>query len=242
MKILNLGCGNKTAAQPEVVNIDWSIYLRLRRRRVLRAIAPLLLNEGRRERFQALPSNVLVHNLKRGIPFASDSIDIVYHSHLLEHLDRSVAPRFMQEIYRVLKPGGIQRIVVPDLEFACREYIEHLALCESNIEQEARHDDYVERILEQCVRRESYGTSQQRPLRRFLENLLLGDARKKGETHQWMYDRANLAALLRSQGYRNVQLQTYQTSLSPGWRQYGLDLDEQGEEYKPHSLYVEGQK
>jgi len=178
MMILNLGCGTKTSGHADVVNVDWSIYLRLRKSRPLSAMLPLFVVGERRKRFAALPDNILVHDLARGIPFASGSVDVVYHSHLLEHLDRDVAHAFLFEVMRVLKPGGLQRIVVPDLEKACRAHIAHLAACERDSAQPDLHDQYVAGIIEQSVRRESTGTSEQRPLRRFLENLLLGDARR----------------------------------------------------------------
>ena len=47
-----------------------------------------------------------------------------------------------------------------------------------------QHDDYVGAIIEQCVRKEAAGTSKQKNVRRFIENIILGDARKRGETHQ----------------------------------------------------------
>jgi hypothetical protein len=97
-------------------------------------------------------------------------------------------------------------------------------------------------MIEQCVRREACSTSLQKPFRRFIESAFLGDARRRGETHQWMYDRINLSALLVSLGYNNLQLRSYNESLIRDWNQYGLDLDARGNEYKPGSLYVESQK
>jgi SAM-dependent methyltransferase len=242
MKILNLGCGTKASARPEVTNIDWSIYLRLKRHRLLRFIVPLFVKGERLDRFNSLPDNVVVHDLAKGLPFEPDSIDVVYHSHLLEHLDRDLARGFLLEVRRVLKPGGIQRIVVPDLERACRDYISHIAISEDSYVEGSNHDSYVAAMIEQSVRREAYGTSQQKPVRSFVENTLLGDARRRGETHQWMYDRVNLCALLVSLGYTNPQLRSFNTSLVPNWERYGLDLDDNGNEYKPGSLYMEAQK
>lgn len=242
MKILNLGCGTKTSSNPEVINVDWSIYLRLKKSQVLRLLVPLLIKNERLNRFSSLSNNIIVHNLAKGIPFNSSTIDVVYHSHLLEHLDRDVAERFLLEVKRVLKPGGIQRTVVPNLEKLCRDYILHIPMCENNADEISKHDSYVAAIIEQSVRREAYSTSQQKPLRRFLENVFLGDARRRGETHQWMYDKVNLSALLISLGYKNLQLQGYSTSIVPNWIQYGLDTDEHGNEYEPDSLYIEAQK
>ena len=121
-----------------------------------------------------MPDNILVHNLAKGIPFDADSVDAVYHSHLFEHLERGVARQFAREVHRVLKPGGVHRIVVPDLEEACQLYLAHLQQCDSNPEESRQHDAYVAAIIEQCVRTEAGGTARQRPLRRTIENLVLG--------------------------------------------------------------------
>jgi SAM-dependent methyltransferase len=242
MKVLNLGCGTKTSPHADVVNVDWSVYLILGKSRFLRRIAPLFVRGQRLDRLNSLPRNILARNLTRTLPFVSDSVDVVYHCHLLEHFDPWVAEKFLREILRVLRPGGIQRIVVPDLEQACRSYLEHLTLCEEAPAEADAHDSYVAAMIEQSVRRQSYGARHQGPLGRRLENLLLGDARRRGETHQWMYDRINLAALLTRLGFRNPRLRSYDTSSIPNWSDYGLDMGEGGREYKPRSLYIEAQK
>ena len=242
MKILNLGCGTKVSPNPSVINIDWSVLVRMKKNRVLRVAAPLFVRGERLTRFNSLSDNIMVHNLSRPLPFASNSVDVAYHSHLLEHIDRDAARIFLLEVKRVLKPDGIQRIVVPDLEEACRAYISHISTCEKDGGEARNHDSYVAAMIGQCVIREAFGTSQQKPLRRLLENACLGDARRRGETHQWMYDRVNLVELLVSLGYRNPHHQDYNLSLIPDWKQYGLDLDERGNEYKPESLYIEAQK
>lgn len=239
MKILNLGSGTKTSSHPDVVNVDWSIYLRLRRNPLGRRLAPRVLRGRRQERFEALPDNVLVHDLAKGIPFPDGSVDAVYHSHLLEHLDRPVAAEFMLEVRRVLKPGGLQRIVVPDLERLCRALLAHLESVEAGTEDREAHDEYVAELIEQSVRREAYGMGAQSGPMRLVEKLLVGDARRRGETHQWMYDRVNLAALLERTGFAEIAVCDHSTSSVPDWSSYGLDLDSEGGEYKPGSLYVE---
>lgn len=225
-----------------MINVDWSIYLRLRQIRILRPLAPLFVKGERLERFGSLSDTIMVHDVTRGMPFSSDSIDVVYHSHMLEHLDRDVAERFLIEVKRVLRPGGTHRIVVPDFEQACRAYLAHVSTCETSPDESSDHDSYIARLLEQSVRIEAHGTSQQRSLRRLVENLVLGDARRRGETHQWMYDRISLSEKLTSTGHREVLVQDYNSSRIPNWNEYALDLDEEGNQYKPGSLYVEALK
>lgn len=242
MIILNLGCGEKTSDREGVVNIDWSAMLRLRMHPLRQVVVPLALHGDRLARYRSLPDNILVHNLAKGIPFEPESVDAVYHSHTLEHLDRDVADVLMREVLRVLKPGGVHRIVVPDFEPVCRAYVAHLDAVDAHPELQREHDSYVSAILEQSVRREAHGTSLQGPMRRRVENAMLGDARRRGHTHQWMYDRINLQALLLETGYREVHRLSYDTSLIPDWNDYGLDVDETGEQYRPGSLYMEAVK
>ena len=69
---------------------------------------------------------ILAHDLRRLLPFADHSFDAVYHAHVLEHLDVQDAALFMKECVRVVNPGGVVRVVVPDLEAICRLYAEKL--------------------------------------------------------------------------------------------------------------------
>jgi SAM-dependent methyltransferase len=232
--ILNLGCGTKTS--PRTVNIDFSIYQRLRRSAVGKGVASVALRGERRRQFASMDDNVVVHDLRTGIPAADGTVDAVYHSHTQEHLDREAIPAFFAEIRRVLRPGGIQRIVVPDLEILTRRYLDSLAADSPD------HDDTVYEILGQCVRREAHGTSLQPPFRRRIENLLLGDARRRGETHQWMWDRHNLRQALDAAGFVGAkQLDAY-TSDIDDWNAIGLDLHADGSVYKPGSLFMEARK
>jgi hypothetical protein len=114
--------------------------------------------------------------------------------------------------------------------------------CEQNPSEMASHDQYIHKIIEQMIRREARGTSIQKQPRRLIENLLLGDARKRGETHQWMYDRFNLSHLLIETGYRDITIEKYNTSRITDWNKYGLDVNSVGEEYKTSSMYVEAVK
>jgi predicted SAM-dependent methyltransferase len=61
-------------------------------------------------------------NVAKRFPFPPDSISCVFSSHLLEHIPRSIVPRMLDEIRRVLKPGGVVRTVVPDLDYFVEHY------------------------------------------------------------------------------------------------------------------------
>ncbi len=128
MRMLNLGCGKRI--HPAWVNVD----------------------------FQVSAPDVVACDLTKGIPFPSASFDVVYHSHLLEHFSRNQAPAFLSECHRVLKPGGILRSIVPDLEVITRRYLEELekaAACEKGALD--RFEWMTIELLDQLVRHEPGG-------------------------------------------------------------------------------------
>lgn len=240
--VVNLGCGDKASSHPHVINVDWSLYLRFRRNPLLSWLPPLVLDRRRRERYFALPANIVAHDIARGLPFDDTSVEVVYHSHMLEHLDRALVPRFLAEVRRVLRPGGVHRIVVPDLEQLARVYLTDLAQRAPDAAAWGGHDACIAEIIEQSVRREAAAARSLRGLRRRLYTHLFGDARARGETHQWLYDRVNLGALLQEAGYRDIRVERFDSSRIEGWRAYGLDTDASGGQYKPGSLYLEASR
>lgn len=64
----------------------------------------------------------IFHNINNGLPFRDQVIDFVFSSHFLEHLDKASGQKMLAECRRVLKPSGVLRIAVPDLEYAWQLY------------------------------------------------------------------------------------------------------------------------
>jgi SAM-dependent methyltransferase len=238
--IINLGCGVKTSDL--CINVDWSIYILLKQNQWLLPLVAPIIGHDRAERVKGMRGKTISHNLKKGIPFPSNSVDAVYHSHLMEHIDRDAVIVFHREIYRVLKPGGVQRLCIPDLEQLVSDYNTSLAADDLTREASLRHDVSVAEIFEQSVRRTPSGAKGQSGFRIWSENLLLGDARTRGETHQWMWDRVNVRAVLMDAGFTDVSVRSYDVSDIEGWQQTGLERTSDGREYRPKSLYVECRK
>jgi predicted SAM-dependent methyltransferase len=66
----------------------------------------------------------LAMDLRWGLPFAKGAAKAVYLCHVLEHCyypDEALA--VMADVHRVLAPGGVARIVVPDVEQCLRAYV-----------------------------------------------------------------------------------------------------------------------
>ena len=125
------------------------------------AVMPQMLNLGCGHRFHPAWVNVDIvpatpevtrWDVVRGIPFPDQHFDVVYHSHMIEHLRRSDVPGFLRECHRALKPGGIMRVATPDLERLCAVYLEELRASDA-----ANHEWMVIELLDQTVREKSGG-------------------------------------------------------------------------------------
>jgi SAM-dependent methyltransferase len=239
--MVNLGSSARVAPGWNNIDFSWILYFS-RRRRLAAALHKIgLISKPRYQRILAVDPDAIVWNLSRGIPFPDETFDVVYHSHLLEHIDREGAPGFLQECLRVLKPGGLIRIVVPDLEFLTRRY---LGILDRNPDR-AQWEEYafaVNEIFDQMVRREPADRKNKRWIVRVLEKMIVGDNDKAGVLHRWMYDRFSLRRLLSDTGFEDVQAQTDATSRIDGWRAFNLDTEPDGACYKPGSLYMEARR
>ncbi|MDG1108921.1 MAG: methyltransferase domain-containing protein [Burkholderiaceae bacterium] len=50
------------------------------------------------------------------LPFDNNSVNLIYCSHTLEHLQTEHALYFLREAHRILQPGGAIRLVLPDIK------------------------------------------------------------------------------------------------------------------------------
>jgi SAM-dependent methyltransferase len=69
------------------------------------------------------PKGVRYRDIRRGLPYRHDSVAVVYASHVLEHLHRGDTVRFLAHVRQLLKPGGVCRVVVPDLHAIVTWYL-----------------------------------------------------------------------------------------------------------------------
>jgi len=104
---VQFGCG--LCAPHEWLNFDASPRLRLQRLPVVGRLTPC----GPHGRF---PSNVRYGDIVRGLPLSAGAADLLYSSHVLEHLSLADFRAALHNCRRTLRHGGIFRLVVPDLE------------------------------------------------------------------------------------------------------------------------------
>ncbi len=70
------------------------------------------------------PAVDVVADIRLLIGISENTIDTIYTSNVLEHFQRFEYPLVLQRWHQVLKPGGILRLSVPDLEAVCKYYVE----------------------------------------------------------------------------------------------------------------------
>ena len=192
---LNLGCGPYNTPQGWI-NLDGSWNARLSKYPALRFILWAIRVLPSQPFYTPWPSDVFVHDLRKRLPFQSDTADVIYSSHTLEHLYLEEAKRLLTECFRVLRPGGILRIVVPCLRVAVQEYMDEKPL--NGMFQPGivlSYADMLNMRLGFCTPEPpSYNTFHR-----------MYSALTTFHTHKWMYDAKSLMLWLIWAGFVEVE-------------------------------------
>ena len=148
----------------------------------------------------------LVHDLTKPLPFAADSFSAIYASHVVEHLYLKDAQKLLAECRRVLKPGGVVRIVVPDLRSMAKAYLRNGEVEDLYITaKELSADRFNERL---SFRSPAPPTGS--PLYK------LYTLWKDFHHHKWMYDSESLAHYVETAGFTEVSPKQYLESAISG--------------------------
>jgi len=125
---LNLGCGQQVLEG--WINVDYALGARVAATPVLGAtVRALGLFKMRWD------PRIQIHNLTKPLPWADGTIDVCYTSHTVEHMSRDEGRHLVSEAYRVLRPGGVLRVVVPDLHDVVDRYAGGRLLAEHFVEE-----------------------------------------------------------------------------------------------------------
>jgi ubiquinone/menaquinone biosynthesis C-methylase UbiE len=120
---LHLGCFDKVL--PGWINTDITPHIFVSRVPGLPTLlfkAGLLPEQRYQQHKQGIFRAIRYMNVTKKFPFADNTFEYVYSSHMLEHLFPQQADTCLREIYRVLKKGGILRISLPDLDRIVHAY------------------------------------------------------------------------------------------------------------------------
>lgn len=135
--MLNIGCGK--SYHPDWINCD----------------------------INPVDSEVIWVDVGDKLPFKSSTFDVCYSSHVIEHLEKNQVSIFLDECYRVLRPGGIIRLAVPNLESLVTEYLRVLNLVmQNNVKNSYEYEWLMLELYDQCTRNRSGGM-----MKEFIRNL-----------------------------------------------------------------------
>lgn len=178
---LHLGCGLITP--PGWLNLDGSWNARMAKYPRIRKILGGLGLVPKNLVNTPWSPDIFIHDVRKPLPFASESFSAIYSSHMLEHLYSSEAEKVLRECLRVLRPGGVLRIMVPDLGEMSGEY--------------SKNGD-ADRFMEALNFRDKTP-----PAGSWLYKMYsLG---KDFHTHKWMYDSQSLVGRFKKAGFKDVR-------------------------------------
>jgi len=104
--------------------------------------------------FFSSSDSVKTCDVRKGLSFSDDYFSVCYSSHVIEHLMQVEAQKLINECFRVLKSGGIIRLVVPDLEAIARNYLLYLKKAsEGDTQAVANYDWMMLELYDQTVRK-----------------------------------------------------------------------------------------
>lgn len=125
-------------------------------------------------------------DLTKRFAWDDHSARAIYSSHMLEHLSRGEARHVLAECRRVLAPGGVLRLVLPNLNAAVKRYLEA---------KEAGNPTAADSLI---------GFLYFTPEHADVSWLQRVGLRLLHRPHLWMYDAESLAELLSEVGFSPV--------------------------------------
>ena len=133
------------------------------------------------------PASVRYGDVVAGLPLADKSCELVYCSHVLEHLSLDDFAAALANSFKIMAPGAVWRMVLPDLRLEAEKYLA----------------DPDATAAEAFMTATSLGVMH-RP-RRISDRLrdALGHSR-----HLWMWDYESLAARLEAAGFCEIRRAT----------------------------------
>jgi len=163
------------------------------------------------------------------LPFEDKQFECIYGGHVFEHVNIYQSPKIFAECCRILKPGGVIRIVIPNVSSSIEAYVKgNKKYFKAKIARAKRLrgiDDY--RIFE-ALREDFIAPSRQQGL--------LGD---NSPSHQNAWDFEALKAELKRAGFKKVFKMDYLVSSRDD---FGFEKEQPRSSKQKTSLYAEAIK
>jgi SAM-dependent methyltransferase len=208
---VNLGCGQSPINGWRNYDNSWSIRL-AKLPLLVRIMGKLGFISKQQQKFVSFIRNADIRwaDVTKQIPEKDGSVDLIYSCHMLEHLDKEDAIKFLKEARRILKSGGIIRIAVPNIKYHVENYL-----------KDNDAENFINSTLLTRVRPKNIVAK--------LKYLVIGD-----RNHLCMYDGRSLCKLLLSVGFHKPKEMAPGTTIITGIVG-GLDLKER----LPESVFIE---
>jgi predicted SAM-dependent methyltransferase len=70
------------------------------------------------------PGPQVLFDLRKPLPLPDNTADLIYSEDFIEHLELADGRHLLRECYRVLRPGGMMRLLTPNLRVLAIQYVE----------------------------------------------------------------------------------------------------------------------
>jgi predicted SAM-dependent methyltransferase len=226
MDRVNLGCGPNAPAG--WVNVDGSWNAWLSNHPHLRKALTIVGVIGKNSPGAQWNVRPLVHDLTKPFPFEDNAVSAIYGAHVLEHLYLVDAQRLLSECKRVLRPGGVIRMVVPDLRSMVASYLKNK---NGNSPSPSEKIAAADKLNEMLMFRSPAPPK---------GNLLFKfySLWKDFHHHKWMYDSDSLIRHMEVAGFAGVSEREYLQSEIHGIE----EVEERGRVLDGAGICVEGKK
>jgi predicted SAM-dependent methyltransferase len=157
------------------------------------------------------PNTTILLDIRKRLPFADGSVRRLFSEHVIEHLDFAEdIPNVFAEFHRVLAPGGVLRIIVPDAGRFLTAYVQKDRSQWQSLGWEL---DVFPADIHSSMH-------------------VVNHIFHQGGEHLFGYDFDTMSLMLRKAGFKTVLQQPFGVSVDPA-----LAIDQ--EIHKHHSLYVD---
>lgn len=191
MILLNLGCGE---IRPKGwINTDSSLNSLFQRMPILGNFIPVIFKSRRYD-----SKELKYMNLNSRWKFKKESVDVVYSSHVFEHLKIKSAHLYLSETYRVLKKEGVIRIVLPDLFELAKNYVSEVGL---NTKEASKNF-----LWSLNLHKEGQYNHEN------LFSKLIHLAEGYPHQHKYMYNKIDMKILLEQYQFRHIHFSTFAQS------------------------------
>jgi SAM-dependent methyltransferase len=189
---VNVGSG--PSSMPGWVSIDGSWQAWLAQRGMLSRTARFVT--GRQ--VGHWPPGIVCRDVRSGLGLPPGSAAVIFSSHLIEHLHREEGLLLLRDAFRALRPGGVCRVVTPDLSALVDRYLR------------ARGDDPSagDRLQDALLLHPAQPPQPGRVLGWYRQMT-------RFDHHKWVYDGGSLSALFREAGFDTPRVCAYLESDIP---------------------------